>query len=122
MTDHDEPATVTGNADPHSGEDPARVRFDAFEPARTVPHVELTDEQRAVVELGAGHGPVLILGAPGTGRTTAVLEAVVRRIDAGLNPESVLMLAPTRSAASRPPAAARARARRCGRGPPTRST
>ena len=101
MTDHDEPATVTGNADPHSGEDPARVRFDAFEPARTVPHVELTDEQRAVVELGAGHGPVLILGAPGTGRTTAVLEAVVRRIDAGLNPESVLMLAPTRSAASR---------------------
>ena len=38
---------------------------------------------RRVVDLPAGHGPVLVLGAPGTGRSTVVVEGVVRRIADG---------------------------------------
>ena len=45
--------------------------------------VELDPAQRTVVDLSAGHGPVLVLGAPGTGRSTVVVEGVARRIAAG---------------------------------------
>ncbi|MFB0835584.1 ATP-dependent helicase [Arthrobacter halodurans] len=50
--------------------------------------------------LAAGHGPVLVLGAPGTGKTTALLAAVVRRLEGGLPPESLLVVAPSRAAAA----------------------
>lgn len=42
---------------------------------------ELTDEQRRVVE--HNEGPLLVLGGPGTGKTTAVVEAAVRHIRHG---------------------------------------
>ncbi|XNZ01447.1 ATP-dependent helicase [Micrococcus luteus] len=60
-----------------------------------------TDEQEAVASLTAGHGAVLVLGGPGTGRSSVLVEAVARRLEAGLDPESVLVLAPTRQAAAR---------------------
>jgi superfamily I DNA/RNA helicase/RecB family exonuclease len=51
-----------------------------------------------------GHrgGVLLVLGAPGTGKTTAVVEHVQRRIrQDGADPDTCLVLAPTRQAAAR---------------------
>ncbi|MGN7067073.1 ATP-dependent helicase [Micrococcus luteus] len=63
--------------------------------------ITLTDEQEAIASLAPGHGAVLVLGAPGTGRTTVAVEYAARRIEAGLDPESLLLLAPSRDAAAR---------------------
>lgn len=58
-------------------------------------------EQAQVVGLSAGCGPVLVLGGPGTGKSTVLVEHAVRRVEAGLDPAGILMLAPTRLAAGR---------------------
>ena len=63
--------------------------------------ITLTDEQEAIASLAPGHNAVLVLGAPGTGRTTVAVEYAARRIEAGLDPESLLLLAPSRDAAAR---------------------
>lgn len=49
------------------------------------------------VEAGAAlapglRGPVLVLGGPGTGKSTLLVEAAVAHIGAGTDPESVLLL------------------------------
>ena len=61
--------------------------------------VELDPGQRAAVEaVAAGaDGALLVLGAPGTGKTTVALEAVVA---AGLEPQDVLVLAASRRLAA----------------------
>jgi superfamily I DNA/RNA helicase/RecB family exonuclease len=51
---------------------------------------DLDSVQRQVVEHRAG--PLLVLGGPGTGKTTALVEAVVARIDEGVDPATVLVL------------------------------
>ncbi len=43
---------------------------------------------------------LLVLGAPGTGKTTVALEAVVAAVEAGLSPEDVLVLSSGRRAAA----------------------
>ncbi len=63
--------------------EPARVALDA-------------DQQRVVNHAG---GPLLVLAGPGTGKTTTLVEAIARRIEAGANPESVLALTFSRKAA-----------------------
>lgn len=45
-------------------------------------------------------GPLLVLGGPGTGKTTALVDLVTRRVANGVDPAAVLMLAPSRRAAS----------------------
>ncbi len=63
---------------------------------------ELSGDQAAVVGLGPGTGPVLIWGAPGTGKSTVLVEAAVKRIEAdGVDPAGVLLLGPSRLAAAR---------------------
>ncbi|WP_239079021.1 UrvD/REP family ATP-dependent DNA helicase [Cellulomonas marina] len=51
-----------------------------------------------VTDAGAGH--LLVLGAPGSGRTTVLLEAAVAAVAAGLPVEELLVLAATRRAAA----------------------
>ena len=60
----------------------------------------LTPDQQAAVDVVQGSGPVLVPGAPGTGKTTVLVEAAVQRVlRDGVDPERMLILAPTRLAA-----------------------
>jgi superfamily I DNA/RNA helicase/RecB family exonuclease len=57
----------------------------------------LDPSQQAVVD--HRDGPLLVLAGPGTGKTTTLVEAVVRRIDEGAEPDQVLVLTFSRKAA-----------------------
>src|SRR5918998_4446428 len=57
----------------------------------------LDDDQQRVVDHGSG--PLLVLAGPGTGKTTTIVEAVAARIDAGIDPEQILVLTFSRKAA-----------------------
>ncbi|MFN0284418.1 MAG: UvrD-helicase domain-containing protein, partial [Kineosporiaceae bacterium] len=79
----------------------ARIRLVRPAPAATSGPVALDDDQAAVVGHARGAGPVVVLGGPGTGKTTALVEAVVARVDRdGVPADGVLVLAPTRTAAA----------------------
>ena len=58
----------------------------------------LDPEQQQVV--GHRGGPLLVLAGPGTGKTTTIVEAVVSRIERGLDPEQILVLTFARKAAA----------------------
>lgn len=45
-------------------------------------------------------GPLLVLAGPGSGKTTTLVEAAVRRVDDGADPESLLLLTFSRRAAT----------------------
>ncbi len=63
------------------------------------PAPALDDAQRAVVEHPGG--PLLVLGGPGTGKTTTLVEAVVDRITRrGMAPDRILVLTFSRRAAA----------------------
>jgi superfamily I DNA/RNA helicase/RecB family exonuclease len=58
-------------------------------------------QQRVVdVVASAGHGPLLVLAGPGTGKTTTLVEAIAARVAAGTSPERVLTLTFSRRAAA----------------------
>ena len=59
------------------------------------------DHQQRVVDVvaSAGHGPLLVLAGPGTGKTTTLVEAIAARVDAGTSPERILTLTFSRRAA-----------------------
>ena len=69
--------------------------------AAGLPAPRLSADQRSAVERPAGSGPLLVLGAPGTGKSTVLVETAVQRIEQeGLDPAGVLLLAPSRLAAA----------------------
>jgi superfamily I DNA/RNA helicase/RecB family exonuclease len=57
----------------------------------------LDEQQQRVVDHPGG--PLLVLAGPGTGKTTTLVEAVVRRIEDGTHPDRVLALTFSRKAA-----------------------
>ncbi|WP_137845086.1 ATP-dependent DNA helicase [Microbacterium sp. 2FI] len=59
----------------------------------------LDDHQRAVVALPADASAVVV-GAPGTGKTTALVARVAHLSASGLDPDSVLVLTPSRQTAT----------------------
>ena len=61
-----------------------------------VPRLDPT--QQAVVDHPGG--PLLVLAGPGTGKTTTIVEAVAARIEAGVDPEQILVLSFSRKAAA----------------------
>ncbi|MCW2578691.1 MAG: uvrD3, partial [Blastococcus sp.] len=65
-------------------------------PRLTPPRLDPT--QQAVVDHPSG--PLLVLAGPGTGKTTTIVEAVAARIDAGIDPEQILVLTFSRKAAA----------------------
>ncbi|SDX48167.1 Superfamily I DNA or RNA helicase [Modestobacter sp. DSM 44400] len=58
----------------------------------------LDPTQQAVVDHAGG--PLLVLAGPGTGKTTTIVEAVAARIEAGVDPERMLVLTFSRKAAA----------------------
>lgn len=60
----------------------------------------LDDSQQEVVDQVAGHGPIMVLGGPGTGKTTTAIEYTVARIKAGVPTSQMLLLTNTRAAAT----------------------
>lgn len=76
------------------------LRLTAPRAVRTEP-LSPNAEQRRILDLPPGHGPVLVLGGPGTGRSALAVEYAARRIEAGLEPERILVLTPTRQASAR---------------------
>jgi superfamily I DNA/RNA helicase/RecB family exonuclease len=77
----------------------------AYRLVRTPPRVDAAPDldlsQQAVVDLVVrpGHGPVLVLAGPGTGKTTTLVEAVAARVAAGTDPDRILTLTFGRKAA-----------------------
>ncbi|MER2138305.1 MAG: UvrD-helicase domain-containing protein, partial [Arthrobacter sp.] len=69
--------------------------------AAGLPAPRLSADQRSAVERLSGTGPLLVLGAPGTGKSTVLVETAVHRIEhGGLDPAGVLLLAPSRLTAA----------------------
>jgi superfamily I DNA/RNA helicase/RecB family exonuclease len=63
--------------------------------------VPLDDTQAAAAEAALSHRATLVLGAPGSGKTTVTCEIAVRALASGMRPERVLVLASSRRAAAR---------------------
>ena len=69
--------------------------------ALTLVNVELDRSQRAVVDL-PDDASAAVIGAPGSGKTTTLVELVANRVlERGFAPEEVLALTPSRSTATR---------------------
>jgi superfamily I DNA/RNA helicase/RecB family exonuclease len=66
--------------------------------APATPTVQLDPAQHAVVDHVSG--PLLVLGGPGTGKTTAMVEAVAARVAQGMPPDQILVLTFGRKAAN----------------------
>jgi superfamily I DNA/RNA helicase/RecB family exonuclease len=63
--------------------------------------LDLDHTQQRVVDSRRGQGPLVVLGAPGTGKTTVLVESVVARVDRdGVDPARVLVLSPSRRSAA----------------------
>jgi len=79
----------------------ARVRLAPPRPPSASGPARLDDVQAAVVGRRQGSGPVVVLGAPGAGKTVTLIEAVVARVQRdGVPPDAVLVLAASRTAAA----------------------
>lgn len=63
--------------------------------------VRLDASQEVAVETALARRATLVLGAPGSGRTTVACEVAVRALAGGARPERVLVLASSRRAAAR---------------------
>lgn len=68
-------------------------------PAVMTPPLIPDDEQWRVIR--HREGPLLVIGGPGTGKTTALVEAVTERVVEGVDPQRILVLAFGRRAAGR---------------------
>ncbi len=76
---------------------PATPRYHLVHEHAEAPVPRLDAEQQRVVDHAGG--PLLVLAGPGTGKTTTLVEAIVRRVDDGARPDEVLALTFSRKAA-----------------------
>ena len=72
-----------------------RPRVESAGPALDASQQAVVDHVRA-----AGCGPALVLAGPGTGKTTTLVEAVAARVEAGGDPQRILVLTFSRKAAA----------------------
>ncbi|MDO4254127.1 MAG: ATP-dependent DNA helicase [Kocuria sp.] len=86
----------------HAAPSDSRATGEGFGDTTLLPPVHALDQQqRIIADLQAGCGPVMVWGAPGTGRTTAVVALARQRLEAGLSSENLLILTPSRLTAAR---------------------
>ncbi len=80
---------------------PARAAASAYRLVRTppAPARRLVPDAAQQQVLDSPGGPMLVLAGPGTGKTTTLVEAVARRVEAGLPAERALVLTFSRKAA-----------------------
>ena len=76
--------------------DPATT-YRLVRPSLTGEPPVLDEQQQRVADHDGG--PLLVLAGPGTGKTTTLVEAIVRRIDEGTHPDQILALTFSRKAA-----------------------
>lgn len=85
------PARPNPPLPPSSSSSAARPRYRLVRRATPAsPAITLDPAQSAVVDHRAG--PLLVLGGPGTGKTTALVEAVAARVAEGVPPDQILIL------------------------------
>src|SRR5699024_10556878 len=60
----------------------------------------LDDSQQEGVDQAAGHGPIMDLGGPGTGKSTTAIEYTVARIKAGMRTSQKSLITNTRGPAT----------------------
>jgi superfamily I DNA/RNA helicase/RecB family exonuclease len=92
---------VAGSVGPGCWNDRVTKTSSSYRLVRTPPPPRrplVPDAGQAEVLAHAG-GPLLVLAGPGTGKTTTLVEAVARKVEAGLAPEQVLVLTFSRKAA-----------------------
>lgn len=75
------------------------IRLVAPDVGATTPPLD-GSQRHAVAAMTQGTGPVLITGGPGTGKSTVAVAAVAQAVLDGVNPERVLLLAPSRQSAA----------------------
>jgi len=91
-----------GEGSPTGGEGGRRLPTPRLRRAAAVETVPPQPDARQDEVLGTrpGSGPLVVLGAPGSGRTRTLRDLVVTRVDRdGVDPDRVLVLAPTRRSA-----------------------
>ncbi len=76
-----------------------RLRSDRRTPSVAFLEMDLTGEQRRIVDHGRGR--LRVVGGAGSGKTTALVARYRRLVDDGARPSSVLVLCRTRAAADR---------------------
>src|SRR5699024_4661717 len=62
---------------------------------------QLDAKQQHIVDQPAGHGPIMVLGGPGTGKTTTAVEYAVAKITGGVATNQILLLTNTRTGAAK---------------------
>ncbi|MCC3765699.1 ATP-dependent helicase [Glycomyces sp. TRM65418] len=65
------------------------LRYEFTDPPADEADFDLDPAQRAVVEHASG--PLLVRGGPGTGKTESLLRAVTSKVEAGVDPASILL-------------------------------
>ena len=75
----------------------AATTYRLVRPSLTSDPPVLDEQQQSVADHDGG--PLLVLAGPGTGKTTTLVEAIVRRIDEGTHPDRILALTFSRKAA-----------------------
>ena len=75
----------------------AATTYRLVRPSLTGEPPVLDEQQQRVADHDGG--PLLVLAGPGTGKTTTLVEAIVRRIDEGTHPDRILALTFSRKAA-----------------------
>ncbi len=101
---------------------PPRVRLVRAVAPPAAPPGRLDAQQAAAVAVRQQSGALVVLGAPGTGKTTTLVEAVVARVERdGVPADGVLMLAASRTAAAALRERVSARLARTVREPPART-
>ncbi|MEG2579010.1 MAG: UvrD-helicase domain-containing protein, partial [Glutamicibacter sp.] len=64
----------------------------SMEETRSQPREEATS---VLGHLHSVESPVLVTGAPGTGKTHLLIDTAVAHLDAGLDPQALLIIGPT---------------------------